>query len=75
VDEEEFRKMARERPDLLVSVLGDVLASNPEGLVRALVNRPEVLLRLTVTMAALPAVLPTLILRLYYCLAIDGFPA
>jgi hypothetical protein len=64
VDEEEFRKMARERPDLLVSVLGDVLASNPEGLVRALVNRPEVLLRLMAAVAALPAVLPTLILRL-----------
>jgi len=62
--EEEFRKVARERPDLLVSALGDVLTSNPEGLVKALINRPEVLLRLMAVVVALPAVLPTLILRL-----------
>ncbi|MFP3216953.1 MAG: hypothetical protein RXP99_06640 [Vulcanisaeta sp.] len=62
--EEEFRRVARERPDLLVSALGDALTSNPEGLIAALMRRPDVLLRFAAIIAALPAVLPTLILRL-----------
>ena len=64
-DIERFRK----NPELLIEALNDLLATNPEVLLRALLNRPETLIRLLVLAASLPLALPAVLLRVFASLA------
>ena len=66
-DIEKFRR----NPELLVEALNDLLITNPEALVRALMNRPEILTRLMALTASLPLIMPAMLLRILAALVIS----
>lgn len=39
---EEIKRSIRENPEILIDALNDALTTNPDALLRALMNRPEV---------------------------------
>ena len=65
-DIERFRR----NPELLIETLNDLLTTNPEALIRALMNRPEILTRLMVLTASLPLIMPAMLLRILTVLVI-----
>ncbi|WP_054842006.1 hypothetical protein [Vulcanisaeta distributa] len=60
----------KKNPELLIDALNDLLVTNPEALVRALMNRPETLIRLIALTASLPLAVPAMLLRILTALAI-----
>ena len=65
-DIERFRR----NPELLIEALNDLLTTNPEALIRALMNRPETLIRFMTLTVSLPLVIPTMLLRILTALII-----
>ena len=65
-DIERFRR----NPELLIEALNDLLTTNPEALIRALMNRPEILTRLMALTASLPLIMPAMLLRILAALVI-----
>lgn len=66
---EDVERLKR-NPEILIEALNELLTTNPEALIRALMNRPETLIRLVALTASLPLVIPTMLLRILTALAI-----
>ncbi|ADN49960.1 hypothetical protein [Vulcanisaeta distributa] len=65
---EDVERLKR-NPEILIEALNELLTTNPEALIRALMNRPETLIRLVALTASLPLVIPTMLLRILAALA------
>ena len=71
MDTEDVRRRIRENPELLIDALNDILLTDPNVLIRALVNRPDTLLRLLMLITVVPLAIPTVLLRLFLAPALS----